>query len=238
MSMTLDAFIHAVKGACGDGLAAAVLYGSAADRDYHTRDSGANVLLLVRRADVTTLRALAPVVRQWTSAGNPAPLVLATAEWSRRADVFAIEYADLLERHRVLHGALPATPSKVEPAHLRHQLEAELMGKLLRFRRALVHATGDTRRLRDLIQQSLPSVLALLRGVIHLHGEVSPESSDDLCARVGTLAGFSPAAVQAALAQRRGTRAIADAELEPTALGVLDTFEHLVRHVDAWRVDA
>ena len=74
-----------------------------------------------------------------THAGNPPPLTLTTREWRRSSDIFSMEYADILERHKVLHGQLDMNVT-VDPEHLRLQLEHEAMGTLLQLRRGALAA--------------------------------------------------------------------------------------------------
>lgn len=237
MTMTLSAFVTAVRAAAGDDVVAVVLFGSAAGRDYHGPASDHNVLMLVKRAGAAELSALAPAVRQWTRAGNPPPLVLTPAEWERRSDVFALEYADLLEQHRVVFGTFAAESIRVRRRDLRLQLESEVMGKLMRFRRGVMNAGSEAPRLRELLEDSLSSMLTLLRGTLHLHGESAPVSSEALCDRAGALAGFDAAPFRAVVAHRRGTAPLRDDALRGIVAGYLEGIERLVVHVDGYAVD-
>jgi hypothetical protein len=155
-------------------------------------------------------------------------------EWLRRADVFAIEYADLLERHRVVFGRLPTDGVHVRPRDLRVQLESEITGKLLRFRRGMMLAGSASGDVRALLTQSLPAMLTLLRATLHLHGEPAPASSDDVCTRAGTLASLDAGAFRAVLAHRRGGPELSDAALPGLTAAYLGALESLLHHVDAF----
>ena len=111
------------------------------------------------------------------------------------------------------------------------------MGKLLRFRRGLMSAAGDAKRMRSLLEESLSSVLALLRATAHLHGEAAPASSEALCDRAAELAGFSAASFHAVLAHRRGASRLRDEQLDGVVHGYLGALEQLVAHVDTIAVD-
>jgi hypothetical protein len=236
--MTLEQLVARVREAAQENLVSVVLYGSAAGRDYHDRlSSDVNVLILVQSSRESDLRALAPVVRAWVGAGNPPPLLLRADEWRRRSDVFAIEYADLLERHRVLHGHLPLDGLTVRKRDLRHQLEAEAMGKLLRLRRAIMSASGNTARMRAILDESFSSILALVRATLHLHDEPVPASSEALCDRVGAIAKFDPAPLRAVLGARHGSARVTNGEVEAVVHGYLEAMERLVIHIDQLVVD-
>ena len=237
MAMTLEQLVARVRETAGANLVGVVLYGSAAGRDYHDKASDVNVLLLVKAADSSQLRSIAPVVRAWVGAGNPPPLLLTVAEWRRRADVFAIEYADLLERHKVLHGELPLDGVTVRRRDLRHQLEAEAMGKLLRLRRGTMSSAGDPNRLRAIVEDSFSSILTLIRATMHLHGESAPLSTEAMCDRVGALAKFDPSPFRTVLAARHGSARLRDNDLEKLVDGYVEALDRLIAHIDEVVVD-
>jgi hypothetical protein len=236
MAMTLDEFVAGVRSACGADLLSMVLYGSAAGRDYHGPESGHNVLVLARDVSTASLHAMSGVVQKWMKAGNPPPLLLTAAEWRASADVFSMEYADVLERHRVLTGEFPTQGIQVRRHDIRQQLETESMGKLLRLRRGVMSAGDDAKVLRALLDDALPSMLALFRATVRMHGEPVPASSEALCDRVAALVGFPPAEFRAVLAQRRGTK-LTDPEVRESLRGYHEALEKLVAHVDAFAVN-
>src|SRR5687768_8337339 len=105
--LTLDALVTQLKAAFGADLTAVVLYGSAAGGDHNPKRSDQNVLVIVKQVSMATAKAVSATSRAWADAGNPPPLVFTEAEWRGSADVFPMEYSDILERNRVLFGDSP-----------------------------------------------------------------------------------------------------------------------------------
>ena len=105
--MTLDEFVAQLKSAFGASLRAVAVYGSAAAGEQHAGKSDINVLVVVDALGGDQLRAASATIASWTET-NTAPLLLTTDEWKSSADIFAMEFADIRERNRVLHGAFPA----------------------------------------------------------------------------------------------------------------------------------
>src|SRR3954469_23669105 len=105
--MTLDELVSQLRAAYGTELRSVVLYGSAAAGEHIPKRSDYNVLVVVDSLSLDKLRAVAAVARAWAEAGNPPPLTLTSREWRSSADIFPMEYADILERHKVLHGEAP-----------------------------------------------------------------------------------------------------------------------------------
>ena len=138
-TMTLDELVRQLRAAYNERLASVVLYGSAAGGDHIPDRSDYNVLVLLDAIDSAELDAsssvaASAVARAWREAGNPPPMTMSVEEWRRSADIFPREYADILERNRVLHGEPPFGGISVSPTDLRLQLEQQVMGQLLQLR--------------------------------------------------------------------------------------------------------
>src|SRR5512132_3135468 len=159
-TMTLDELVTQLRAAYKERLASVVLYGSAARGAHIPKQSDFNVLVLL--ASLETARvAAAPfvaasaVARAWREAGNPPPMTMTVDEWRGSADIFPMEYADILERHKVLHGTPPFDGIVVDRKDLRLQVEREAMGLLLQLRRGILAAGGDAGRQRELLANGL-----------------------------------------------------------------------------------
>jgi hypothetical protein len=198
----VESFLSAVD-AASPGRYDAVLYGSAARGDYVPDRSNINMLLVFERLDTGLMRRLAPAFAGWPRKSAAAPLLVTAAEWERASDVFPLEITDMRTAYQVLRGTDPLAGLRVRPAELRHALETELRGKLLRLRQAYVAAGGKTDALGELGIASVPTVLVLLRGLLSLAGRPIPADSTDVVAAGATLAGFDPEPVLVPLTHRR-----------------------------------
>ncbi len=215
----------------GGALRAVVLYGSAATDEQIAGQSDINVLVIVETLSIATLRALGQTTRAWLEAGNPPPLTFTVEEWRRSADIFPMEYADVLERHRVLHGTLPLDGVHVALADLRLQTEHEAMGKLLRLRRGVMSAGTDAKRQAELMRDSLSSLLVLFRAVLRLHGTVPSRDAVPVVQAVAGHCGFDVAPFERVIAHKRGTT-LAERETETVLAGYVAGMESLVAYLD------
>src|SRR5689334_19002321 len=96
--MTPEQLVEQLRAAYGAALRSVVLYGSAAAGEHIAKRSDYNVLVLVDELSVERLRAAAAVSRAWGESGNPPPMTLTVREWRASSDIFAMEYADILDR--------------------------------------------------------------------------------------------------------------------------------------------
>jgi predicted nucleotidyltransferase len=231
-TMTLDELVTQLQAAYGERLASVVLYGSAAGGDHIPNRSDYNVLVLLDAIDGARLSAASAVARAWREAGNPPPMTMTVEEWRRSSDIFPMEYADILERNRVLHGGAPFDGITVAPADLRLQLENQVMGKLLHLRQGALLAGTDGKRQAELVAASLSTMMVLFRAVLRLHGERPPADNAATATRVGELAGFDPAPFVRAVRHVRGEAKLSPSESNQVLGGYLAAIERLSRHLD------
>src|SRR5436305_1314613 len=161
--MTPEELVEQLRAAFGTALRSVVLYGSAAAGEHIPKRSDYNVLLLVEPLSLDQLRAAAAVARAWGEAGNPPPMTLTMREWRASSDIFAMEYADILERHKILYGEDPFSGIRADHHDLRLQLEHEAMGKLLKLRQGVLAAGVDGERpFAPLLARTSTSMLIFL----------------------------------------------------------------------------
>lgn len=230
--MTPEELVEQLRAAYGPELRSVVLYGSAAAGEHIPKRSDYNVLVLVDTLSLDRLSAAASVARAWSEGGNPAPMTLTMAEWRGSADIFAMEYADILERHKILYGQSPFDGIRVDPRDLRLQLEHEAMGKLLRLRQGILASGGDNRLEAELLAASLSTIMVIFRSVARLQGETPPKDNLAVAQSVGRYAGFDSAPFERVVRHVRGEQTIAAGEVRSVVAGYLAGMEKLVAHLD------
>ena len=231
--MTLDQLVAQLAQVHGAKLRCVLLYGSAAAGESVEQRSDLNVLVLVDAIDPAQLETLGATARAWAEAGNPPPFELTVEEWQRSADIFPMEFADILVRHRVLHGALPEAVA-VSREDLRRQAEFEAMGKVLRLRQGIMHAGTDTARQLELLRASHGTLMAIFRAAVRVAGEPAPAERDALIARVAGLARFDGAPFTRVHADVKGRAAIPPREAEAVLFATLAGMQRLTEWLDTY----
>jgi hypothetical protein len=233
--MKLDELVRQLQLAYADALRSVVLFGSAVAGEHRPNKSDYNVLVIVDALPLDRLRAVAAVSKAWSEDGNPPPMTFTTREWKGSADIFPMEYADILERHRVLFGTLPVDGVSVKPADLRLQVEHQTMGKLLQLRQAIMGAGGDTALQLDVLEKSLSTLMVIFRGIVRLHGQVPSQDYEALTQSVAERAGFSPEPFLRVIRHARGTEKLPRDKASLTLEEYLAAMERLVAYLDEFR---
>jgi hypothetical protein len=200
----LNELVKRLTEAAGTNLNAIVLYGSAADHEFHEEHSDLNTLCVLGRVDGAALAKLQPVALWWWRKGHPAPLVFTLEELRHAADVFAIELLDMKRQHRMLLGEDFLESLDVPMALHRLQVERELRISVIRLRQAYLRLRGRRSELTELMIASASSFAALFRHSLIALGEKAPDTRRGVAARLGELLGFDAAAFDAVLDLREG----------------------------------
>ena len=232
--MKLEELVAQLEKVYGEKLRTVVLYGSAAAGEHIPKRSDYNVLVIVDELTMQHMRSGAAVARAWAEAGNPPPLTLTLAEWQGSADIFPMEYADILERHRVLHGRPPFDGIAVDRHHLRLQLEHEAMGKLLKLRQGILAAGGSDKAHIDLLAASLSTIMVIFRAVERLHGGAPSTDYEQLSRDAGRRVGFDPEPFVRVVRHVRGTDKMGSADVAGVMSGYLDGMYRLVAYLDRY----
>ena len=190
--------------AAGANLIAVVLYGSAADHEFHEEHSDLNILCLLQRLDAEELKKLQPVGLWWWRKGHPTPLLFTLRELRDSADVFAIELLDMKQRHRMLLGDDFLSGLEVPMALHRLQVERELRTSVIRLRQAFLRSRGRRAELSELMIASASTFAALFRHALIALGETPPDTRREALDRLAAKLGFDPAAFHAVLDLREG----------------------------------
>jgi hypothetical protein len=233
--MTLDELVSQLRAAYGSALRSIVLYGSAAAGEHNPKRSDYNVLVIVDALDSARLTAASAASRAWTESGNPAPLTLTTAEWRGSADIFPMEYADILDRHRVLFGDAPFDDIHVDLKDLRLQLEQESMGKLIKLRQGLLAAGNDGQRQLDLLTASASPIMIIFRAVLRMHGATPPADNVALAEATSKQAGFNATPFVRVVRHKRDESPLKAGDAADVLSAYLRGMEQLVAYLDRYQ---
>ena len=231
----LDELVRRLSESLGDDLVSVVLYGSAAAGDFEERVSDLNVLAVLSQIGDTQLEQAYGPVNWWIGRKQPAPILLSVEEIQNASDAFAIEFLDIRAAYRILHGDDLVGSIEVESAHHRHQVEHELRSLLLRLRERYLGLQRDSKALRGLLTDSLPSFSTLFRHALILDGHKTAVKKHEVFQQAAETFRISADPFETVLALRKGTKRISNAEVQPLFLAYLKEITKMAGHVD--RID-
>lgn len=209
----------------GERLHAVVAYGAPGA-------SPAPCLAIVQSISAADLDECAARVATWHRAGSATPLLLTKDEFAGSLDAFPIEYGEILETHRIVHGVNPFIGLTIRTEDLRRECETLVKGHLVHLRENYVECRGRQAEVGELVAHAAPAFALILRRLARLDGSPA-ETHADLNAYAARRPGLDPRVVGDVLAMAGHQPAGVDAiRIYPAYLAAV---EQLWRFIDGWR---
>ena len=168
----LQELVNGLTQALAAKLVSVILYGSRASGEFREESSDVNVFLVLEDLSSEIRQAMAPSIRAWLKAGHAMPVFLQKNELALYAKSLPIEFLDMQDHHKVLFGADVLEGLSIDRSNLRAQCRQELSIKEIKLRQAILLAGENSKRIRNVMLESLSSVLTLYRAVLRLEAEV------------------------------------------------------------------
>jgi len=234
MEEMLDKFVNAAKEALGDGLVSVILYGSKAGETDSEKKSDYNLLLILKNYHYELLSKLdSRTLKKWVRKGNPPPMIFVQEEFLKSADVFPIEFIDMVSNHNVLYGKDLLENIKIDVANLRHECEYELKAKLLRLRQQWLLNRRNRKALRNILAGTISSILVILKHVVKLSGDKMPEKKIDAPDILSKRCGVNPEIFKGIYAIKHGYADIRKFRPEEIFKEYLVQIEKVVSYLDS-----
>jgi len=182
-----NTFVEKVKETFQENLISILLYGSYVEGNYKQDSSDINVLIILSRAGFSDLEEFGKECKGLIKKYKITPLILRKSEFINSADVFPMEYMDLLERHTCIYGEDVTKELNLTNENLRHQLEFLLRGSVNSLRQLIVGSPGKYRVLGKNLKNLFGSYIGLFRGVLRLRGiSPVPYEAKDILKRISS----------------------------------------------------
>jgi len=237
MADELTQLVQGLKAVHGARLVAVVLYGSAVTGEFDPERSNYNVLVVLEAITPADLRAARPLLEEWHAQGHPLPLYFTREEMADASDIFPMEFLDMSAAHRVLYGEDPFARLDIPTLHLRHQLEYELRGKLIRLRELYIPASHSAERVTALMTDSIGSFLVLFRHVLRLFGVSQPPfRRQEIVRRLGEMLSLDVAPFHAILDLRQAKRSLPQEEADRLFAAYVTAIQSVIERVDRLEV--
>ncbi len=231
-------FVGKLQHAAGNNLESVILYGSAASGNFHPELSDINMLCVLGETSFAALQALDPALKSWAEQKHSPPLLLSSEELQRSADVFAIEFMDMKEHHRVLLGNDPLPSLHIPLDRHRAQVEYELREKLILLRQRLLVSLNDNDRILALLMHSLPTFTTLFRHALIVLGEAPSRSKEATLQTLATKLSFDSSAFTQLLTLREKPGDRKSADVKDIVSRYLNAIQQVTAAVDKMLVES
>ena len=169
----------------GENLLAILLYGSATGEDFVPKTSNINLLLYLKKIELSDLKKSLKLVEKGRRKRIVAPLFFTPHQLQSSLDVFPIEFLEIKENHLTLYGQDPFENLEIQKGNIRLQCEEQLKGKYLRLCQAYLEIGPVKKGLERVMRESLISLIPVFRNLLRLKVEKPPLGKEEVLRRIG-----------------------------------------------------
>ncbi len=164
----LPAFTEEMKSLFGAELVSLNLFGEGAvgDAKNHTK-----LLAVLSEVGPAQLKRYAGVHGKWLKKGIHPPLMMTEDTLETSTDVFPMEFFEMKESYRLLHGRDVLAGIDISHENLRRQCEEQVKGKFIHLRQSYIEVAADRKELAKLIAASVGPFTEVMRNVLRLQGD-------------------------------------------------------------------
>jgi predicted nucleotidyltransferase len=216
VSQGLEDFVASAKEALGDHLVAIVLFGSAAEGRMRAT-SDVNLLVVLARFEAARIDALREPMRLAHATIRLETMLVLESELHEAAEAFAVKFADIRSRHRLLAGRDVIAAISPSRGAMLTRLRQILLNYILRTRERYALVSLREEQLAVVVADSAGALRAAAEIMLQLEGRParSPKEALEILAREidanewsGALARLSAAREEGRLAPGEGARTV------------------------------
>ena len=232
MQKQLDQLLEKLRAAHGERLMSVMLYGSGATGELHNHYSDLNILCVLAEITPKELEASESIFRWWRDLGSPSPLLMTPGEIRTSADSFPIEFHDIKEKSRLLHGTDLMAAVVIDDRYYRAQVEYQLRAKLLRLRQKSGGIYSRKDLLLHLLAESVSTFCVLFRHALRLAGGQPEWKKHEIVAQTHAKFGIAAEPFTRLLDLREGKVKEKDVDAHALLGPYLYQIEEVIRVVD------
>jgi hypothetical protein len=225
-------FTEMMKGLYGEELVSLNLYGEAAADEPGGNHRPVKLLAVLNMVGPSQLKKYAGVNARWLKKGIPAPLMLTQDTLKTSTDVFPIEFLEMKESYRLLHGKDILAGLVIGDENLRRECEEQLKGKYIHLRQEYIEVSGDKKAFTRLIAASVEPFTEVMRNILRLQGKGAPVKKDVIIKEFCRETSLDDAPFMGVLAVRRGGLSPSTEELDRLYAAYLAEVGRMAEFID------
>jgi len=237
MEKFLNNFVENLKEQFNERLSSVFLYGSCAVEDCSRTFSDINLMVIIKDLRAVDLKNAHKASAKYTKDAKYLPIFMDKEEWLNSCDVYPIEYSDIKDRHKIVHGENLIEDLNIEKKYLRLQCEQETKNLLIRLRQTYLAKSTDKTAIKNLIKTSSKTFVVIFRTILRLSNEKVPTTHFDVIRNFSQKMEsneieFDSELFEKILEFRKNEKAVKNDELETLIQKMIDTTNSVLKYVD------
>ncbi|MCY7387558.1 MAG: hypothetical protein LH481_05755 [Burkholderiales bacterium] len=234
VAQSISAFVEAAKTAFGAELVSIVMYGSAAEGRLRAT-SDVNTLLVLKRFGQAHADQLREPMRLAHATVQMNTMFLLETEVPTAMEAFAVKFADIVARHRVLFGADPFAALEPSRDALIRRLKQVLLNLQLRLRERYVLLSLREEQLALVIADAAGPLRSSAASMLHLEGQAVMPPKEALEKVVREMNDADLATILQEVSTAREDRQLEPGKAAPALMGLIEITRRLRERVELLR---
>lgn len=230
----IESFAASAREACGPDLVSLVLFGSAAEGRLRA-SSDVNLILVLKRFHPAGIDGLRESLRMAHAAVQLEVMFLLEAEIPAASEAFAVKFADIQDRHRVIYGPDPFARLEVSREATLRRMQQVLVNLTLRLRERYALVSLREEKLVGVIADAAGPLRAAAATILKLEGKTGVHPKEALQELAGRLNGGGCVRELKNMSAAREELDLPPGEPAATVLGLLDLLQAMQGHVRGMR---
>lgn len=226
VSRPLAAFVEAAGTSLGEDLVSIVLFGSAAEARMRAT-SDVNVMLVLRRFGRERIDALREPLRLAHALIRLEAMFVLESELADAAEAFAVKFADIATRHRILAGRDVLEGLAPSRAALRTRIRQVILNFILRTRERYALLSLREEQLAGLVADSAAPLRSAAEAILQLEGAPAASPKEALELLAGKLGSDRWRSALTNLSSAREAGSLAPGAAAQTVLDLIDLAQSL-----------
>ena len=186
---SLDRFVKDLQEILGDNLISVIAYGSQAN--VKNAKNNLNLMIVTNQLTAEFLYSVAEPIQKWIKAKNPIPVIMNRDEWYSSFDIYALEYSDIKDNHRIIYGENLVDSIYINKYYLRLECESELKSLLLEYKNNFLLNIKSDKKMKQVLNNVIKTLLVIFRAILRLYNHQVPYRAIDIIEAVSQYISFN-----------------------------------------------
>ena len=220
----IDILVDGLKGIFGENLVSVVLYGE-----------NNSVLVIFKKLEASDIKQALPVIKKWIKTKNPLPVIMSEDEWLASADIYPVEYTEIMHNYKILHGKDPVEKISVKKPDLRLKCEYEIKNILVKIRQLYLGNSDNPRFMAKTLEETAVNTIRILKSALYLFDLPAQGNYREILQKISEKADFDSEIFLKILSLKENNKKIPLQELEESIKRIINSIYLLYNFINNWK---
>ncbi len=220
----INILVDDLKNIYAENLVSVVLYGE-----------NNNLLTIFNSLDAHDIKKAAPAIKKWIKTKNPLPIVMSECEWLSSADIYPIEYTEIKNSYKILHGKDIVQLISVSKQDLRLKCEYEIKNLLVKIREIYLGNSDNAKFMVKTLEEVSFNLVRILKSASSLFNISAQGQYGEIIQKISEKTDFDGEIFVKILSAKENNKKIPHSEIEEIVQRTINGIYLLYNFINNWK---